>query len=208
MRNLIFVLLVVVVVAVGAIVVFAKPGEDPCRTIPSKELSRWGEALSPGIDSWGYNYQAHGFNGAYCDHYRDFRPGHPGNAACQAAYSGLKLQMRWNNEYLSNKDCTGEGYLDTHPNFPSYLNSGAALTATLRGSYQHNNQACELDYTIKIFAYPKAAYMSEGSWYTIDGKELGPVLWEHFVIIRELEKNSCNAINGRDLIIQGWQNEK
>ncbi|MCK5358171.1 MAG: hypothetical protein KAJ48_07230 [Elusimicrobiales bacterium] len=209
MRNFIFVLLVAVA-AIGAIVVFAKPGDDLCRNIQSGELYRWNELLGTGFDSWGYNYQGHGFNGAYCDHYRDFRPGSPGNIDCEAAYSGLKLQMRWNDEYLSNKDCIGgDGHLDLHPNFPSYLSSGATLSATLRGTYQHNSEVCELDYTIKIFADPRAAIKDDEGlwWYTIDGKELGPVLWEDFVITRELEKNSCNAINGRDLITQDWQNE-
>lgn len=205
MRNFILVLLVAVV-ATGVIVVFAKPGDDLCRNIQSGDLSRWGEVLSTGFDSWGYNYQGHGFNGAYCDHYRDFRPDFLGNEDCEDAYSGLKLQMRWNNEYLSNKDCSGDGLLDTHPNFPSYLSSGAAFSANLRGSYQHNGQACALDYTIKIYADPRAAYKSDGSWHTIDGKELGPVFWDHFVVARELEKDPCNAIEPRDLIVQGWQN--
>lgn len=205
MKKLILVL-IVAVAATGVIVVFAKPGDNLCRTIQSDGLSRWGEVLSTGIDSWGYNYQAHGFNGAYCDHYQNFRPGYSGNEDCRAAYSGLKLQMRWNDEYLSNKDCLGDGFLDLPTNFPSYLSSGAALSATLRGSYQSGNQTCELDYTIKILADPRAVYNDGIFWYTIDGKELGPIFWEDFVVTRELEKNSCNEVNGRDLIIRGWQN--
>ena len=30
-----------------------------------------GSVLETGYDQWGYNYQAHMFNGLYCDSYRD-----------------------------------------------------------------------------------------------------------------------------------------
>ena len=43
-----------------------------CTTIQSGELDNSaGDTITTGYDQWGYNYQAHMFNGGYCDAYRD-----------------------------------------------------------------------------------------------------------------------------------------
>ncbi len=60
-----------------------------------------GVLLETGVNSWGYPYQAHMFNGTYCDAYRDA-------SWCQP-YKDDALQMKWNDALLSNKDCDGEG---------------------------------------------------------------------------------------------------
>lgn len=61
-----------------------------------------------GYDKYGYNYQAHLFNGFY-DNYS--RP-------AQLATSGDRLVMKWSDDWLANVDCDGDGKLDrgTVPN--------------------------------------------------------------------------------------------
>jgi len=50
----------------------AAKGGNTCTTIQSGEiLASDGSTIVPGYDDWGYNYQAHMFNGLYCDSHRD-----------------------------------------------------------------------------------------------------------------------------------------
>ena len=52
--------------------VMAKNDKSNCTTIQSGELvASDGSTIETGYDQWGYNYQAHMFNGYYCDAYRD-----------------------------------------------------------------------------------------------------------------------------------------
>jgi hypothetical protein len=57
---------------------------------------------SIGFDQYGYNYQAHLFRGRYCDKDRDL-----GGPDCD-----ITLEMKWSDEWLSNKDCNGDNKLD------------------------------------------------------------------------------------------------
>lgn len=99
----------------------AKGPKDKCTTIQSGELLASDETvITTGYDQWGYNYQARLFNGYYCDAYRD-------DAWCQP-YKDVELSMKWNDAWLSNKDCDDDGELDRHYGYPSYIGSGAWLT--------------------------------------------------------------------------------
>ena len=92
-----------------------------CTTIPGGELyNSVGDLILPGYDDWGYNYQARLFNGLYCDSYRDAE-------WCQP-YKDVQLSMKWNDAWLSNKDSDGDGLLDRHLGYDSYIGSGAWLT--------------------------------------------------------------------------------
>ena len=77
------------------------------------------EAICIGPDQWGYNYQAHMFNGFYCDAYRDA-------SWCQP-YKDDQLAMKWNDAWLSNMDCDGDELLDRHNGYSGYIGSGAWL---------------------------------------------------------------------------------
>lgn len=105
----------------------AKP--DACATIQSGTLlNSVGGVITTGYDEWGYNYQAHMFNGGYCDAYR--------NADWCQQYKNDSLLMKWNDAWLSNKDCDGDDKLDRHYGFLSYIGSGAWLTNHQSGTYQ------------------------------------------------------------------------
>jgi len=111
------------------------------------------QPISPGYDDFGYNYQAHMFNGYYTNAYlgKEGRPPYEGDASAyyqllvdredfdtiedaedymigehwnsDAArwdpnvwhweFRDVTLMMKWNDAWLSNKDCDG-GDLDRH----------------------------------------------------------------------------------------------
>ena len=113
--------LTLVVLAIATMGNTAAHAKEACTTIKSGELlGSDGSVINVGYDQWGYNYQARLFNGNYCDAYRDA-------AWCQA-YAEDNLSMKWNDAWLSNKDCDGDGKLDRHFGFTSYIGSGAWLT--------------------------------------------------------------------------------
>jgi hypothetical protein len=100
-----------------------------CKTIQSGELlTSDNRVITTGFDEWGYNYQAMLFNGKYCNAYQD-------DDWCQP-YKDVDILMKWNDAWLSNKDCDGDGLLDRHYGFGSYIGSGAWLTNHMRGEYE------------------------------------------------------------------------
>jgi len=118
----------------------AKPGG--CATIQGGTIfTSDDQVITTGYDEWGYNYQAHMFNGYYCDSYRDAE-------WCQE-WKDVGLMMKWNDAWLSNKDCgeqigregaflepfVPDGKLDRHFPYDTYIGSGAWLTNHQWGSY-------------------------------------------------------------------------
>lgn len=187
--------ILMVLACVALIVAFTTPGmakkdKSSCMTIQSGELfASDGSVIETGFDDWGYNYQAHQFNGYYCDAYRDA-------AWCQE-YKDDKLSMKWNDAWLSNKDCDGDGFLDRHYGFDSYIGSGAWLTNHMSGVYEaEDGTLCSWVYFCKIAAAPADAYVDTGIWYTADGKVIGPVIWGDFVIIQEISNDPCSGEHG------------
>lgn len=164
--------------------------EDACTTIQSGDLlTSAGEAITPGYDQWGYNYQAFHFNGYYCDAYRDA-------AWCQP-YTDVRLAMKWNDAWLSNEDCDADGLLDRHFGHPTYIGSDAWLTNHQSGEYYSDEgMLCEWDYFVKIIAASADATMTGGVWYTADGIEIGPVIWGEFAIIQQVENDPCAGVEG------------
>jgi hypothetical protein len=107
----------VIILAFGLTISMANYSQADCVTIQEGPLfASTGELLTPGYDEFGYNYQAHMFNGRYCDADR-VEGGGP--------YCDVDLMMKWNNAWLSNMDCVGDGKLDRHFGYPSYIGSGA-----------------------------------------------------------------------------------
>lgn len=155
----------------------AKPAA--CTTIQSGELlTSAGVVITTGYDQWGYNYQASMFNGKYCDSYRDA-------AWCQP-YKDVNLSMKWNDGWLSNKDCDGDGLLDRHFGYPSYIGSGAWLTNHQSGV---NDDGTKWTYFTKIVAAPADAEKVGGVWYTADGVEIGPAIWGDFAKVQTVSND-------------------
>ena len=164
--------------------------KDTCTTIQSGDLYASDDSLiTTGFDGWGYNYQGRFFKGGYCDAYRDA-------AWCQP-YKDIKLSMKWNDAWLSNKDCDGDLKLDRHCGFDSYIGSGAWLTNHQSGEYEgESGETCKWNYFVKIVAAPADAEVIDGIWYTTDGDEIGEVIWGSFAIIQQVENDPCVGIHG------------
>jgi len=166
--------------------------------------------LKTGYDIFGYNYQAHLFVGSYANVYLGGY-GYPpyegdtdtyyqrlvdeGYAATVGEaetlmggvwcwpYRDIWLNMKWNDAWLSNRDCDGDGALDRHYGFASYIGSGAWETNHMRGEDEDGKWT----YFTKIVAVPADATLDGGIWYTADGTEIGPSIWGQFATIQEVE---------------------
>jgi len=185
MKKTLSLIAIIIFLGIGAVSAMAK---TQCTTIQSGTLlGSDGSTLVLGYDKWGYNYQAHMFSGWY-DNYS--RPSTP-------VTGGDRLIMKWNDAWLSNKDCDGDGKLDRHFGYDSYKGSGAWLTNHQSGTYEgENGETCKWEYFVKIVAAPKDAYTEGGIWYTADGEEIGPVIWGEFATIQEVYNDSCAGSHG------------
>lgn len=186
MKKLLVAVLIAASVSCMAGVLLAAPKRS-CNTIQSGSLlDSKGNVLTQGYDMWGYNYQAHMFNGYY-DNYT--RPDVP-------VMGGDNLQMKWNDAWLSNNDCDGDRKLDRHYGYPTYRGSGAWLTNHMSGSYEDNGTVCHWTYFVKIVAAPLDANFDAGNWVTAGGIVIGPAIWGEFAIIQEVSNDPCAGESG------------
>jgi len=155
-----------------------------CLTIQSGELqASTGETLTTGYDEFGYNYQARMFNGQYCDYDR----------VLGGDYCDVKLVMKWNDAWMSNKSCDGDKFLDRHYGYDSYIGSGAWCTNHQSGLTEDGKK---WTYFVKIVAAPADATKTDGVWYTADGVEIGPVIWGAFAIIQQVSNDPSSGEHG------------
>lgn len=161
-----------------------------CVTIQSGQLyDSSGEKIEMGFDNWGYNYQAHMFNGKYCQAYH--------NASWCQPYADIDLEMTWNDAWLSNKDCDGDGKLDTHYGYESYRGSGAWLTISQKGFFVDKKGARQQWSSLeRIVAVPRDAILREGRWYTSDGTEIGPSIWDNFAVTMRYVQSTGVKVQG------------
>jgi len=137
------ILLGIVAVTLLATVGSVMAAKTSCATIQSGTITDVnGNTISLGYDQWGYNYQAHMFNGFLGNAGRPTPP----------VTTGDRLMMTWNDAWLSNQDCGTQGLdqgaftsslpdhkLDRHYLSSSYIGSGAWLTNHASGQYEGNN---------------------------------------------------------------------
>lgn len=181
-----------VLILVLALLAFTAPmfAQQVCTTIQSGLLvNSVGETLTTGYNDWGYNYQARIFNGTYCDAYR--------NAAWCQPYAEVDLEMKWNDAWLSNQDCDGDGLLDRHYGFTSFRGSGAWLTNHQKEVYiDSNGKKQRWTYFSKIVAAPADATLTGGIWFAADGSEIGPSIWDEFAIIQQIYNDTGTGDHG------------
>lgn len=167
-----------------------------------------------GFDDYGYNYQGHMFSGSYFNAYAGGYgyPPYEGDADSYLAenptaanewcwpYRDVKLIMKWNDAWLSNKDRDDDGLLDRHYGFDTYIGSGAWLTNHQYGSYEEAGDEYSWNYFVKIVAAPADAYTDGGIWYTAEGVEIGPSIWGSFAIIQQVENDPGLGLHGLQYI--------
>jgi len=186
----------------AAVPVFAaKP--PTCTTIKDGTLvDVTGNIITNGYDAWGYNYQAHMFNGWY---WNSQRPAVPWTKETleAAGKSTTWLVMKWSDEWLSNKDCNGDGKLDRGyscdpVNASSSACKGAWETNHQWGSYEdeETGKTCKWNYFVKIAHPGDGAYEDSGVWYTADGEEIGSVLWTAYARILQIYNDPCGDEHG------------
>jgi hypothetical protein len=91
------------------------------------------------------------FSGDYCGAYY--------NAAWCQPYVGTKLIMKWNEAWLSSSDLNGDGKLDRHFGFESYIGSGAWITNHMSADYVgEDGKVHTWTWFVKIVAKPTAGY--------------------------------------------------
>ncbi|MDO8564535.1 MAG: hypothetical protein Q7R88_00920 [bacterium] len=159
-----------------------------------------GQAIPLGVDPYGYNYQSHSFNGSYFNSYANgagFPPytgddatylaANPGAASHWAwPYRNDQLAMKWNEAWLSNQDRDGDGKLDRHYGYPTYVGSGAWLSNHQSGEYVVAGEEVSWNYFVKIVAVPADATKVGSVWLDSSGTEIGPVIWGEFAILQEV----------------------
>jgi hypothetical protein len=207
----------------AAILVFGlatySSGQD-CTTIkagipysPGHYLA--GSYLKVGFDIFGYNYQAHLFNGYYANVYLggDGLPPYEGDDELYLEQNGATyydaakvkwywpyrkdlVNMKWNDAWLAHMDCDGDGKLDRHFGYPSYIGSGAWETNHQSGTYIVDGIEYSWNYFVKIVAVPADATLTNGIWYTASGVEIGPTIWNEFAIIEEIYNDQGTGDHG------------
>jgi hypothetical protein len=178
-----------------------------------------GDPLKTGYDIFGYNYQAHLFNGSYFNVYSGgagFPPYEGDTDAYLAAnpsaanhwawpHRDVTLGMKWNDAWLSNQDQDGDGKLDRHYGHPSYIGSGAWETNHMQGSYElevnGKMKRAHWTYFVKIVAAPLDATLvgpgNGGTWYNGDGIEMGTSIWGSFAEIQSVENDPFAGVHGK-----------
>ena len=226
MKRVLLVLVAMAVIAIlpagsaGVSTASAKPsacttlqdGVLQYKTVPPDLTDHYleGQPIPTGYDAYGYNYQAHQFQGSYANAYlgRDGYPPYTGDDASYLAANptaanhwtwpsrDVNLIMKWNDAWLSNRDCDDDGLLDRHYGLPSYIGSGAWITNHQSGEYNDINGPQRWNYFVKIVAAPTAATQNADVWYTSAGREIGPVIWDEFATILEVDNDSGTGNHG------------
>jgi len=141
--------------------------------------------ITTGYDDFGYNYQAHIFNGRYCDYDR----------VIGGDYCDVDLIMKWNDAWLSNRSCDGNFTLDRHYPLTSYKGSGAWLTNHQTGNVLVGTKNRKWTYFVKIVAVETTDTLVQG-YYKRDGVEIGPAIWGDFAIIEQVSNDPSAGEHG------------
>lgn len=152
-------------------------GGPKCDTIKSGNITdSAGNPLSTGFDEFGYNYQSHLFVGTYDSSDRTIDGTYWGSTG---DYVDDKLMMKWSDDWLSNKDCDGDGKLDRGAG-PSYGTSQGWLTNHVMGDYFDGDGNVQ-----------KYTYFAKIVWVGPGGD-----LWGQYTIIQEILNDPAAGYHG------------
>ena len=128
-----------------------KPKKDTCRKIGDGGIfTQSGDPIIMGFDAFGYNYQAHKFQGFADNASRNVPPVTGGK---------VYLKMKWNDTYLSNRDCDGNGHLDRHYGHATFYGTDAWLTNMYKWSYiGDDGEVHWVHWFLKATAKPNAEF--------------------------------------------------
>ena len=148
-----------------------------------------GNEVTLGFDQYGYNYQAHMFNGL-SDNYT--RPNPP-------AAEGLDtLVMKWSDDWLANVDCNGDGLLDRGLDKKTGDSTGTSMgwvTNHYEGDYEEGGEFYHYTYFVKIIYVGPAPVGGDDPW-------IGKRIWGQYAIIEEIYNDPHGGFHGinKDLL--------
>ncbi len=140
-------------------------------------VDKEGNVLTTGYDKWGYNYQAHTFNGLYGNYSRPDEPVTEGK---------IHLQMKWSDDWLSNKDCDYSGTLDRGGDGDD-IGSKGWLTNHEEGSYiDEAGEEQFYTYFVKIVYLENIEECPENNQ-----------IWGSYCIVQEVMNDPAAGMNGK-----------
>jgi hypothetical protein len=146
-----------------------------------------GNPVTLGNDQFGYNYQAHLFNGTYDSSDRVLDGLYFGSVG---DYTDDNLIMKWSDEWLSNVDCNGDNLLDRGLNSKTGVATGASmgwLTNQIEGDYiGTDGDSHHYTYFAKI-VFDNGAACTSGS---------PSCLWGTFSLIEEVYNDPFGGYHG------------
>jgi len=152
---------------------------DGCATIQGGTLvDSFGNPIVLGYDQFGYNYQAHMFNGTYDSSDRVLDGLYWGSTG---DYVDDSLIMQWSHPWLANVDCDGDGKLDRG------LVDGAVGGISKGWLTNHN----EGDYTDPDGVLQHYTYFAKIVWVGPGGS-----LWGQYEIIEEVYNDPAAGYHG------------
>ena len=104
--------------------------------------------------------------------------------------------MKWNDAYLANSDCDGDGKLDEHFGYDTYLGSGALVTNRMSGTDARDGRTCRWNHFVKIVAAPADAKNGGELWVNANGTPVGPAWKYPFVFIHRVVNDPCAGDHG------------
>ena len=137
-----------------------------------------GNPIVLGYDQYGYNYQAHMFNGTYDSVDRKLDGKYWGSTG---DYVDDKLMMKWSDSWLANVDCDGDGKLDRG------LENG--VSGGISKGWETNH--VEGDYL------DAAGVLQHYTWFVkIVWTGPGSPLWGQYTVIEEIYNDPAGGFHG------------
>ncbi len=178
------ILFLVVVVALFA--VSPTLAASSCVTIKDGIITdSKGNVLTMGYDQWGYNYQAHMFNGLSSNYTRPAVPFTEGSET---------LVMKWSDNWLANVDCNFDGKLDRGLDAKTGLSTGTSMgwvTNHYEGDYEDAGESYHYTYFAKIVYVGPVIPGVEDSWAATR-------IWGVYAVIEEVNNDPHGGFHGVD----------
>ena len=158
--------------------------KEKCTTIQSGNIKTTdGRTIKVGYDEFGYNYQAQIYSGEPYPNSEE--------------WADWFLMSKWNDAWLSTKDCDGDGFLDSRYGYDSYRGSGAWVTNHWKHTYiNEDGKKCDIIVFRKYIAVPEGAYLKGDFYYTSDGIEIGEYVYDDFALVQKVVNDPCGGMTG------------
>lgn len=153
--------------------------KSSCQTIKDGTITDTaGNVIVTGFDQFGYNYQAHQFEGTYDSSDRVLDETYYGQTG---DFVDDKLSMKWSDDWLSNQDCNDDGKLDRGTSGTSL----GWLTNHVVGDYDSNGDGIQDAHWTE---FTKIVWTGAGS-----------PLWGEYTIIQDVINDPTAGLNGNSV---------